>query len=118
MSLDNPVRNPPSFLAHARHVVLLFAGFAISGSFLCAQDRFDDRSIVVTERGVAASSDFLASQAGKQILTEDGPAMDAAIARNPVGGVTEPMMNGMGRWVPSILGRQKRQVVPAQCGQI
>ena len=71
--------------------------------FLCicltpalSQDRDYARSMVVTERGIVATSDVLASQAGAQILSQGGSAMDAAIAANAVLGVTEPMMNGIG----------------------
>lgn len=73
-------------------------------SFLCAlavmqvyaQDRAYGRSMVITNRGIVATSHYLASQAGAQILAKGGSAIDAAIAANAVLGVTEPMMNGMG----------------------
>ena len=61
-----------------------------------AQDRSYGRSMVITDRGIVATSHYLASQAGAQILARGGTAMDAAIAANAVLGVTEPMMNGMG----------------------
>lgn len=61
-----------------------------------AQDRSYGRSMVVTDRGIVATSHFLASQAGAQILQKGGTAIDAAIAANAVLGVTEPMMNGIG----------------------
>lgn len=61
-----------------------------------AQDRSYGRSMVVTDRGIVATSHILASQAGAQILAQGGSAMDAAIAANAVLGVTEPMMNGIG----------------------
>ena len=61
-----------------------------------AQDRSYGRSMVVTDRGIVATSHYLASQAGAQVLARGGSAMDAAIAANAVLGVTEPMMNGMG----------------------
>ena len=61
-----------------------------------AQDRSYGRSMVVTDRGIVATSHYLASQAGAQILARGGSAIDAAIAANAVLGVTEPMMNGMG----------------------
>src|SRR6476469_2205653 len=60
------------------------------------QDRSYGRSMVITDRGIVASSHYLASQAGAQILARGGSAMDAAIAANAVLGVTEPMMNGIG----------------------
>ena len=72
-------------------------------TFLCifsfaasAQDRAYGRSMVVTDRGIVATSHVLASQAGARILAQGGSAIDAAIAANAVLGVTEPMMNGIG----------------------
>ena len=61
-----------------------------------AQDRSYGRSMVISDRGIVATSHYLASQAGAQVLANGGSAMDAAIAANAVLGVTEPMMNGMG----------------------
>jgi len=60
------------------------------------QDRAYGRSVVMTDRGIVATSHYLASQAGAQVLSKGGSAMDAAIAANAVLGVTEPMMNGIG----------------------
>src|SRR5947209_3895649 len=60
------------------------------------QDRSYGRSMVVTSGGIAATSHYLASQAGANVLRRGGSAMDAAIAANAVLGVTEPMMNGIG----------------------
>src|SRR5215469_15936981 len=60
------------------------------------QDRSYGRSMVITDRGIVATSHYLASQAGAQVLAHGGSAMDAAIAANAVLGVTEPMMNGVG----------------------
>src|SRR5215472_790963 len=60
---------------------------------LASQDRAYGRSVVMTERGIVATSHYLASQAGAQVLARGGTAMDAAIAANAVLGVTEPMMN-------------------------
>ena len=54
------------------------------------------RSLVITQQGVAATSQALASQAGAQILAQGGSAVDAAIAANAVLGVVEPMMDGVG----------------------
>jgi len=61
-----------------------------------AQDRSYGRSVVVTERGIVATTHYLASQAGAQILAKGGSAIDAAITANAVLGVTEPMNNGIG----------------------
>jgi gamma-glutamyltranspeptidase/glutathione hydrolase len=61
-----------------------------------AQDRAQNRSVVMSTGGIVASESPLASQAGAQILAQGGNAVDAAIATNAVMGVVEPMMNGMG----------------------
>jgi len=61
-----------------------------------AQGRNYGRSMVITEQGIAATSQTLASQAGAQILARGGSAVDAAIAANAVLAVIEPMMNGFG----------------------
>ena len=71
--------------------ILIFAAISVR-----AQDRSYGRSMVVTDRGIVASSHVLASQAGAQVLQRGGSAMDAAIAANAVLAVTEPMMNGIG----------------------
>ncbi len=54
------------------------------------------RSMTITQQGIVATSQILASQAGAQILTRGGSAVDAAIAANAVLGVVEPMMDGIG----------------------
>ncbi len=61
-----------------------------------AQDRAQNRSVVMSTGGMVASENPLASQAGAQILAQGGTAVDAAVATNAVMGVVEPMMNGMG----------------------
>ena len=60
------------------------------------QDRSQARSMVITDRGIVATSQTLASQAGAQVLARGGSAMDAAIAANAVLGVVEPESNGIG----------------------
>ena len=54
------------------------------------------RSLVISQQGIVATSQALASQAGAQILAKGGSAVDAAIAANAVLGVVEPMMDGIG----------------------
>ena len=61
-----------------------------------AQDRSQARSMVLSDRGIVATSQTLASQAGAQVLARGGSAVDAAIAANAVLAVVEPMMNGPG----------------------
>ena len=70
--------------------------FAMMASMAFSQDRWQARSMVITRRGIAATSQTLASQAGAQVLARGGSAVDAAIAANAVLHVVEPMMNGMG----------------------
>jgi gamma-glutamyltranspeptidase/glutathione hydrolase len=71
----------------------LLTGSAI---YLSGQARDYGRSMVITQQGMAATSQTLASQAGAQILAKGGSAVDAAIAANAVLGVVEPMMDGIG----------------------
>jgi gamma-glutamyltranspeptidase/glutathione hydrolase len=61
-----------------------------------AQDRSQARSMTITTRGIVATAQTLASQAGAQTLARGGSAVDAAIAANAVLSVVEPMMNGPG----------------------
>jgi gamma-glutamyltranspeptidase / glutathione hydrolase len=79
-----------------RSVWLLFALFSIGLNSASSQDRDYARSMVVSDHGIVATSQVLASQAGAEILARGGSAIDAAIAANAVLGVTEPMMNGIG----------------------
>src|SRR3954464_13336748 len=61
-----------------------------------SQDRSQARSMVISDHGIVATSQTLASQAGAQVLARGGSAMDAAIAANAVLGVVEPESCGMG----------------------
>jgi len=54
------------------------------------------RSMVISQGGIVATSQVLASQAGAQILARGGSAVDAAIAANAVLCVTEPLMTSIG----------------------
>ncbi|HEV2688265.1 MAG TPA: gamma-glutamyltransferase [Bryobacteraceae bacterium] len=65
-------------------------------SLVAAQDRPQARSMVIAKRGIVATAQPLASQAGAQILARGGSAVDAAIAANAVLSLVEPMMNGPG----------------------
>ncbi len=79
-----------------RSILLLLILFLFASVRVSAQDRSYGRSVVMTDAGIVATSQTLASQAGAQILAKGGSAVDAAIAANAVLGVTEPMMNGIG----------------------
>jgi gamma-glutamyltranspeptidase/glutathione hydrolase len=79
-----------------RVLMCLFMLWCLELQPALAQDRDYGRSMVVTGRGIVATSQVLASQAGAHILERGGSAIDAAIAANAVLGVTEPMMNGIG----------------------
>jgi gamma-glutamyltranspeptidase/glutathione hydrolase len=68
----------------------------LSGVGNAQQGRNYGRSMVIAQQGIAATSQVLASQAGAQILSRGGSAVDAAIAANAVLGLTEPLMTGMG----------------------
>jgi len=52
--------------------------------------------MVISDRGIVATSQTLASQAGAQVLERGGSAMDAAIAANATLGVVEPESCGIG----------------------
>jgi gamma-glutamyltranspeptidase / glutathione hydrolase len=72
---------------------------ATNVSYLAAQNdlaREQSRSMVMTQYGIVATSQAVASQAGAAILARGGNAVDAAIAANAALGVIEPMMNGVG----------------------
>src|ERR1700734_541832 len=66
------------------------------GALAFSQDRSNARSMVISPYGIVASSQVQASQAGAEILSHGGSAVDAAIATNAVLGVMEPDMNGIG----------------------
>jgi len=79
-----------------RPILLLLFLLLMTAMDSSGQDRSYGRSVVMTDRGIVATSHYLASQAGSQILAKGGTAIDAAIAANAVLGVTEPMNNGIG----------------------
>src|ERR1700759_4806777 len=84
-----------------KSIRLLFVCFWLCSltSLLPAQQdpsREQSRSMVMTQYGIVATSQAVASQAGAAILARGGDAVDAAIAANAALGVIEPMMNGVG----------------------
>src|SRR6516165_9432419 len=78
----------------------VFVLITLSWAALFAQVRFAGRdygrSMTITEQGIVATTQILASQAGAEMLARGGSAVDAAIAANAVLGVVEPMMAGPG----------------------
>jgi gamma-glutamyltranspeptidase/glutathione hydrolase len=62
--------------------VLSILSLLTCGLSLKAQDRTTARSLVMSDLGIVATSQTLASQAGAQVLQRGGTAMDAAIAAN------------------------------------
>jgi gamma-glutamyltranspeptidase / glutathione hydrolase len=80
---------------------LLFAIMVVTNvSYLSSAQgdpaREQSRSMVMTQYGIVATSQAVASQAGAAVLARGGSAADAAIAANAALGVIEPMMNGVG----------------------
>src|SRR5215470_18579124 len=65
-------------------------------AFAVSQDRTNARSMVISPYGIVATSQVQASEAGAEILSRGGSAVDAAIAANAALGVMEPAMNGIG----------------------
>lgn len=94
------VRHKPAMFTRSRGfmrpLIFLFAFSCAGLTPASCQDRDYGRSMTVADRGIVATSQVLASQAGAQILSQGGSAIDAAIAANAVLGLTEPMMNGIG----------------------
>ncbi|MFV0592072.1 MAG: gamma-glutamyltransferase [Draconibacterium sp.] len=79
---------------------IFFVAIALNTS-LFSQDRitgktFATRSEVIAQRGMACTSQPLATQAALDILKAGGNAIDAAIAANAVLGLVEPTGSGMG----------------------
>ena len=60
------------------------------------RDRTQARSVVVTRFGIVAAEQPLAAQAGVQILSAGGNAIDAAVATNAAMGLMSPTGNGIG----------------------
>src|SRR5947209_7669691 len=86
------LRKPPSLFMAVRLLLAAIATCLLLG----AQGREYGRSMVIAQQGIVATSQSLASEAGAQILSRGGSAVDAAIASNAVLAVIEPMMDGIG----------------------
>jgi gamma-glutamyltranspeptidase / glutathione hydrolase len=79
-----------------RYFVLLGAIIAVAAAQQFSSVAEQGRSMIVTKFGIVAAPQFLASQAGAEVLRAGGNAVDAAVAANAVMGVTEPYVNGIG----------------------
>jgi hypothetical protein len=71
-------------------------GDRVSGTGEAPGLPFAGRSAVLGRRGMAATSQPLASMAAVDMLKKGGSAVDAGIAANLMIGLVEPMMNGIG----------------------
>jgi gamma-glutamyltranspeptidase/glutathione hydrolase len=77
-------------------ILIVFVGMLMASTEMDSQDRWQARSMVISQYGVVAAESPLAAQAGAQILARGGHAVDAAVAANAVMGLVAPMSNGIG----------------------
>jgi len=77
----------------------------------------DTRPVIMGTRGCVASSHYLATLAGFEILQAGGNAIDAAVATGLALHVAEPHMNGIGGEAPIILYCTKEKRTVAVSGQ-
>ncbi len=74
------------------------------------------RSTVMSTRGIVATSQPLATQAGVSMLQQGGNAVDAAIATAAALNVVEPMMTGLGgRCLRAGLSKSKQGTEGIEC---
>src|SRR5260221_4184347 len=76
-----------------REILLLFLLFFGMTYQAATQDRSYGRSVVMTDRGIVATSHYLASQAGAPVMAPGGSAQEAAIYANAWLRRSQPMMS-------------------------
>jgi gamma-glutamyltranspeptidase/glutathione hydrolase len=93
-------------------VSIVLLGLLAAPSIEAADDpaREQSHSMVMTQYGVVATLQAVASQAGAAILARGGSAVDAAIAANAALSVIEPMMNGVGGDLSPLSTTRKRSI--------
>lgn len=74
----------------------LFLLLSVGCATAFAGDRNQARSMVISQGGIVATEQPLASQIGATILANGGNAVDAAVAANAAMGLVGPMANGIG----------------------
>jgi len=94
--LVSMARSAPQVAAFCLCVLNLCREEAWAEEYVRSVGANQSRSITVARRGIVATSEPLAAQAGLKILQDGGNAADAAIAVNAMLGVTEPMSCGIG----------------------
>lgn len=94
----NPLSMHGRSFPYFAFLILFMSAYSFRGT---GQDRytgrtFATRSVVMAQRGMACTSQPLATMAAISILQKGGSAVDAAIAANAVLGVTDPGYCGLG----------------------
>ncbi|GAB5408482.1 MAG: gamma-glutamyltransferase [Balneolaceae bacterium] len=93
-------------------VIIFLTLIFITESLMAQIDReagnmISTRSEVISQRGMVATSQPLATQVGLQILKNGGNAIDAAIGANAAMGLMEPTGNGIGGDLFAIIWHQE-----------